>query len=185
MPKVKNPSIVNEHGIRLSEQKVSKVKSAFEKYNKKVNADYNKLRKAGIKDKIARMISGYNLQLDFDAFKSQKAVDETIESLKYKVSNKHRVQAREHITNSLLAFLEQRMGIGPRSLRRVEVIFRSMTMKEYNQWLNKNWDKLDELFTSYKKGIFNAIYDENEARDVLNRFMGGLRKWKMPRDIYK
>lgn len=185
MPKVKNPTIVNEHGVRLSEKKVTKVKSAFEKYNKKVDADYRKLKKLGISDKIARMIGGHNLELNFDAFKTQKAVDETIESLKYRTTNAYRVQAREHITNSLLAFLEQRLGIGRQSLKRFEVNFRSMTMKQYNNWLNDNWENLEELFESYKKGIFNAIYDEDEARAILERYTRKMTRWRMPKDIYK
>ena len=84
-----------------------------------------------------------------------------------------------------MAFLEQRVGLGPQALRRVQAVFRGMTMKEYYQWLNKNWEYIEELFENYKNGIFNAIYNESDSRGILERIMGGSRKWRMPKDIYK
>lgn len=185
MPRVKNPSLVNEHGVRISEAKVSKIKKAFDKYNQRVDKVYRQLVNRGISNKVARMIAGENLSLNFDAFKTQKSIDRVIKSMQYRTTTAYRVQAREHITNSLLAFLEQRVGLGAQTLRRFEVNFRRMTMKEYYQWMSDNWESLDELFESYKKGILNAMYLEDESRAILERFTRRMPHWRMPRDIYK
>lgn len=185
MPRVKNASIVNEHGVRISEAKVSKIKKAFDKYNRTVDKEYRSLTAKGISSKIARMIAGHPLELNFDAFKSSKSIGRVIDALKYRTTSAYRIKARGHIENSLMAFLEQRVGLGPQALRRVQAVFRAMTMKEYYQWLNKNWEYIEELFENYKNGIFNAIYNESDSRGILEKIMGGSRKWRMPKDIYK
>lgn len=185
MPRVKNPSLVNEHGVRISEDKITKLKKAFDKYNRTVDKEYRALTAKGISSKIARMIAGHPLELNFDAFKSSKSIGRVIDALKYRTTSSYRIKARGHIENSLMAFLEQRVGLGPQALRRVQAVFRGMTMKEYYQWLNKNWEYIEELFENYKNGIFNAIYNESDSRGILERIMGGSRKWRMPKDIYK
>lgn len=185
MPRVKNPGLVNEHGVRIPEPKVNKLKKVFNSYNQKVDKAYRQLVDRGISNKVARMIAGENLSLNFDAFKTQKSIDRVIKSMQFRTTTAYRVQAREHITNSLLAFLEQRVGIGAQTLRRFEANFRRMTMKEYYQWMSDNWERLDELFESYKKGILNAMYLEDESRAILERFTRRMSRWRMPRDIYK
>lgn len=150
-------------------------------YNKKQSKLYNKLVRQGIQPHVATMIAGAPLKEGF-IFKTQQGLNNFINRMSKRQTSAYQVAQKEKLSQSLITMLIDRLGVDPRKEGELQEYFASMTLNQWNQWLNKHWDYVSDIFEAYHAGMLGfGIYDLEESKYILSRLTDGKVKWDVQR----
>lgn len=186
MPKIKNATYTNRHGVDLTQKEIDRLNRAVDKYNKKTSKRYTSLLKKGFSPNVAQMIAGSPFELNLDFIRRHQYVDRLVTSLNYRTTKRYEVAEKEKLIRSMSTILQQRVGIGRRTAAAFEYQLKRLTLKEWEQWLNDNWQFFNDLFEHYKKGTMSAtIYNVEETEHVYRQVTRGLKNMPDIKNIFR
>ena len=167
------PMITNVHGLKFTQSEAKNLLNRLERYNKRVQSNYNKWVRAGMDPGRARQVAGETVQVRLDIFESKGGIKAEIRSMTRKATTAYALQKKEQMVTGIRVLLRDRLGLTVAQLDAIEDTLNSMTMVEYQNWWQNN-NQLIEMIFDESENVGAYIISQDYIDYVLSNISASL-----------
>lgn len=167
------PMITNVHGLKFTQSEAKNLLNRLERYNKRVQSNYNKWVRAGMDPERARQVAGETVQVSLDIFESKGGIKAQIGSMTRKATTAYALQKKEQMVTGIRVLLRDRLGLTVAQLDAIEDALNSMTMVEYQNWWQNN-NQLIEMIFDESENVGAYIISQDYIDYVLSNISASL-----------
>lgn len=140
------PMITNKHGLKFTPSEAKNLLNRLEKYNARVERNYNKWIRAGMDPERAKMVAGEKVQVSLDIFRNKGGIKAQIGAMTRRATTARALEKKGEMITGIRILLRDRIGLTTEQLDTIEDALLSMTMVEYQNWWENNKDMIELIF---------------------------------------
>lgn len=153
--------ITNVHGVRFTPGEAKSYLNLIKKANKAVDKLRRNLIRRGVAPHLAEGMAGNMFSETLNIIKNKGGATNALRNMIKQATMRRVVEQKERLINNVLGIIEDRYGLNPRDMERIDEALRSLTVAQFANWFEANGDLVDIIFdTSPVHGARLVSQDE-------------------------
>lgn len=154
-------NIVNVHGVVFTQEEAKNYLNLIKKANKAVDKLRRNLIRRGVLPHLAEQMAGSKFSETLNIIKNKGGATNALRNMIKQATMRRVVEQKERLINNVLGIIEDRYGLNPRDMERIDEALRSLTVAQFANWFEANGDLVDIIFdTSPVHGARLVSQDE-------------------------
>lgn len=153
--------ITNVHGVRFTPSEAKNYLNLIKRANKAVDKLRRNLIRRGVLPHLAEQMAGSKFSETLNIIKNKGGATNVLQSMIKGATMRRVVEQKDRLIDNILGIIEDRYGLNPRDMERIEEALRSLTVAQFAAWYESNSDLFDIIFdTSPVHGARLVSQDE-------------------------
>lgn len=154
-------NITNVHGVVFTPSEAKTYLNLIKRANKAVDKLRRNLIRRGVLPHLAEQMAGSKFSETLNIIKNKGGASNALNGMIKGATMRRVVEQKDRLINNILGIIEDRYGLNPADMRRIEDALRGLTVAQFGVWYESNADLVDIIFdTSPVHGARLVSQDE-------------------------
>lgn len=154
-------NITNVHGVVFTPSEAKNYLNLIKRANKAVDKLRRSLIRRGVLPHLAEQMAGSKFSETLNIIKNKGGASNALNGMIKGATMRRVVEQKDRLINNVLGIIEDRYGLNPSDMQRIEEALRSLTVAQFGAWYESNSDLVDIIFdTSPVHGARLVSQDE-------------------------